>query len=133
MNMDNYLLAIGWWNLVGSFFMLSFFNLNFGRKVFNEWTKIFAIDFELDYWSKFWMAWAIGLNIFFAIVNIYTVKWGYVEIKLFCIIFDLIAYFLFMGLAIWGVVAKRCGSGIYSVFVIFTIWIGWGIYALVCK
>lgn len=129
--MDNYLLALGWWNLVGSIFMLSFFNVNFGRKVFNEWTQIFATDFELDYWSKFWMAWAIGLNIFYAMVNIYAVKWGYPEIKQFCIIGDLIAYISFTGLAIWGVRAKRCGSGIYSVFVIFSIWIGWGIYVLI--
>ena len=129
--MDNYLLAIGWWNLVGSFFMFSFFHLSFGRKVFNEWTQIFATPFELDYWSKFWMAWAIGLNIFFAVVNIYAVKWGYPEIKLFCIVFDFIAYSIFTSLAFWGLRAKRCGSGIYSVFVIFLFWIGWGIYVLI--
>lgn len=62
--MENYLIAIGMWNLVGSFMMIVFFYEPFGKKILNEWTKIFTIEFKLDYWSKFWLGWAIGLNIF---------------------------------------------------------------------
>ena len=129
--MDTYLTALGWWNLIGSIFMLSLLNPSFGKKVFNEWTKIFKTEYEQGYWGRFWLAWVIGLNIFFALINIFSVHWGYEEIKKFCIICDLAAYSMFMGLAIWGIKAGRCGSGIYSVFVIFGIWIGWGIITLV--
>lgn len=128
--MDTYLTALGWWNLVGSVFMLSFFSNSFGKKIFNESTKIFIIDYEPGYWGKFWLAWVVGLNIFFALVNIYSVQWGYIEIKRFCVFFDLVAYTLFVGLAIWGMKAGKCGSGIYSVFVVFAVWLGWGVYVL---
>jgi hypothetical protein len=128
--MNTYLLALGWWNFFGSLFMLTFFNEAFGKKVLNEWTKIFSVPFTLDYWSKFWLAWAIGLNIFFALINIYSVKWELMPLKTFCVIFDLISYSAFTCLAIWGIKSKRTGSGIYSVFIIFSGWILWGAYVL---
>lgn len=129
--MNTYLLALGWWNFVGSFLMIGFFNENFGRKMLNEWTKIFATEFKLDYWSKFWLAWAIGLNIFFGLINIYAAHWNYPEVMAFLARFDVVAYCLFVLLAIWGIKAKKTGSGIYSAFIIFGAWICWGIYALV--
>lgn len=128
--MNTYLSALGWWNLIGSFFMLCFFHEETGRKVFNEWTKIFIKPFTLDFWSKFWMAWAIGLNVFFAATNIYAAKWNLYELKLFCVIFDLIAYGIFTCLVLWGVKAKTTGPGIYSVFFIFMAWITWGVFVL---
>jgi hypothetical protein len=75
--MNTYLLAIGWWNLVGSILMLGLFNEWFGKKIFNEWSKIISTEYKLDYWGKFWLSWAIGTNIFFALINILSVKWGY--------------------------------------------------------
>jgi hypothetical protein len=128
--MDQYLLSIGWWNFGGSLFMLGMLNNSFGKKVLNEWTKIFKTEFHLDYWGKFWLAWAIGLNIFFGLVNILSVSWGYPEVKQFLICSDLVAYSCFLLPAIWGLSAGRVGSGIYSVFVIFSFWIAWGIISL---
>lgn len=128
--MDTFLLAVGWWNFAGSLFMLSFFKESFGKMVLNDSTKIFATEFTLDYWSKFWLAWAIGLNIFYGLINIYSVKWGYEDVKLFIICSDLVAYLTFMILAIWGLIAKRCGSGIYSVFAVFGFWLVWGFWSL---
>ena len=106
--------------------MIGFFYEPFGKKMLNEWTKIFKTEFTLDFWSKFWLSWSIGLNIFFALINIYSVKWGYIEIKTFIIGFDILAYMLFVGLCVWGIKAGRCGSGIYSAFIIFFFWIIWG-------
>lgn len=128
--MDLFLTALGWWNLAGSLLMIGFFNVNFGKKMLNEWTKIFSREFTLDYWSKFWLAWAIGLNIFFALVNIVAVHWAQIELKILIIGFDLFAYCMFLGLAIWGQRTKNCGTGIYSVYVIFGMWIVWGILSL---
>jgi len=54
--MNNFLLAIGWWNFAGSIIMLGFFNDSFAKKMMNEWTKIFKDEFRLDFWGKFWMA-----------------------------------------------------------------------------
>ncbi|MBK7811603.1 MAG: hypothetical protein IPO62_11560 [Saprospiraceae bacterium] len=50
--MDTYLLAIGWWNFLGSLIMLGFIFEAFGQKVLNEWTLIFKDKFVLDYWGK---------------------------------------------------------------------------------
>lgn len=128
--MDTFLLSIGWWNFGGSITMLFFLNENFGKKMLNEWTKIFVTEFKLDYWTKLWLGWAAGINIFFGAVNIMSVKWGYAEVKEFLIYCDLFAYSIFMVLAFWGWQSKRLGSGVYSVFLIFSGWLAWGIYSL---
>ncbi len=91
---------------------------------------IFKNEFKLDHWSRFWLAWAIGLNIFFGAINILVVNWGMEQLKLFIISFDLLGYLLFVCLAAWGIKSGRTGAGIYSVFIIFGIWIGWGLWAL---
>jgi hypothetical protein len=131
--MDYYLTALGWWNFVGSIVMLGFFNVNFGKKMLNEWTKIFSREFTLDYWSKFWLAWAIGLNIFYGAINITAVFWAQTELKVLIICFDLFAFCMFLGLAIWGKRSGNCGSGIYSVYTIFGLWIAWGIFTFMYK
>ena len=128
--MNNYLLAIGWWNFVGSIMMLGFFNQSFGKKMLNDWCKIFVTEFKLDYWSKLWLFWAVGLNIFFGAINIVSVKWGYEEVKRFLILFDVGVYVLFVVLSIWGIVVKRLAAGIYAAFAIFLVWIIWGVWAL---
>lgn len=131
--METYLIAVGSWNFVGSLMMIGFLNETFGKKMLNDWTKIFAIEFKLDYWSKFWLAWAIGLNIFFGAVNVMASSYAQVEMQVMIICFDLFAYAMFVGLAIWGLKVGRCASGIYSALFIFAIWIGWGIFTFMYK
>ena len=89
--MNSFLQAVGWWNFGGSLIMLCALSPSFGKKLFNEWTRIFKEPFVLDYWGKFWLFWAAGLNVFFGLVNILAVTWGYVEIKYFLIYTDLFA------------------------------------------
>jgi hypothetical protein len=110
--------------------MMGFFNESFGKKMLNDWCKIFVTEFKLDYWSRFWLGWAIGLNIFFGLINVYAANWDFEPLKRFIVYFDMAAYMAFLGLAIWGIRTKHCGSGIYSVFIIFAIWIVWGLEAL---
>jgi len=131
--MESYLIALGSWNLLGSLMMIGFFNEAFGRKMLNDWTKMFTIEFKLDYWSKFWLGWAIGLNIFFGMVNIFAAFYSMTEMKVMIICFDLFAYAMFICLAIWGIKVGRCASGIYSALFIFVIWIGWGIFTFMYK
>lgn len=128
--MNTFLLSLGWWNFIGSIMMLGMLYEPFGKKMLNEWTRIFKDDFVLDYWGKLWLFWAAGLNIFFGLINILAVKWDYENVKEFLVYSDLLAYLIFIGLAAWGITAKRLGSGAYSVFIIFSFWIGWGIYSL---
>jgi hypothetical protein len=77
--MDTYLFSLGWWNFAGSILMIGFFYQPFGKKVLNDWAKIFNTEFALDYWGKFWLTWSIGLNIFFGLTNIYAAKLNYME------------------------------------------------------
>ena len=104
--MDTYLLALGWWNIIGSLVMITFFHEPTGKNVLNKWTKIFKTEFTLNYWAKFWLAWAIGLNIFFGLINIYSVKWNYYEVKNFLIIVGITAYLVFAALAICGRISE---------------------------
>ena len=131
--METYLIAVGSWNFVGSLMMIGFLNETFGKKMLNDWTKIFTIEFKLDYWSKFWLAWATGLNIFFGAVNVMAASYAQIEMQVMIICFDLFAYAIFIGLAIWGLKVGRCASGIYIALFIFAIWIGWGIFTFMYK
>jgi len=116
--METYLTAIGWWNFIGAFVMIGLYNPSFGRKIMNEWTKMFTTEFKLDYWGKFWLGWTIGLNIFFGAMNILSVYYAQIELQIVIICFDIFAYSFFLRLAFWGLKVGRCASGIYSAFVI---------------
>ena len=129
-NMDTYLFSLGWWNFAGSILMIGFFYQSFGKKILNDWTKIFNTEFVLDYWGKFWLTWSIGLGIFFGLVNIYAAKLNYVEVKEFLIWFDVVAYIFLMGLSLSQIKAKRTSSGIYVALLVFAFWISWGVWAL---
>lgn len=94
------------------------------------WTKMFKDDFKLDYWGKLWLMWAAGINIFFGLINILSVHWGHLDVMTFLTQMDVGIYIVFVGLVIWGMKAGRMGSGAWSAFVIFGVWIGWGIFSL---
>lgn len=124
--MDTYLLSVGWWNFIGSMMMMVMLYQPFGQKLLVDWTKIFKDNFVLDYWGRLWLFWASGLNILFGLINIMAVKWGYTDVKSFIIWMDLASYLTFTCLSIWGLIAGRLGSGVYSVFAIFGMWMIWG-------
>lgn len=129
--MEKFLLAVGWWNFGGSILMLFFLNEEFGKNILNKWTKIYNEPFVLSYWTRVWLFWAAGINVFFGLINVMSVKWGYPEIMRFLVLSDLAAYCVFFILAIWGFSTKKLGSGAYSVFIIFAGWIAWGISTLI--
>lgn len=131
--MNEFLIALGIWNFFGTVLLFFCLNLDFGKKVLNEWTKIFSKEFKLDYWSKFWMAWALGLNMFFAVVNIMAADAAAIELKVIIVLFDLLVYAAFILLAIWGKRSGNCGTGIYSAIAIFFVWIIWGVFTFMYK
>jgi hypothetical protein len=102
----------------------------FGHKMLVVWTKIFKDNFELNYWGKLWLLWAAGSNIFFGLIHVMAVKWGHLDVKLFLLKLDIVVYAMFVLLVIWGISAKRMGTGVYSVFVVFGFWLFWSIYSL---
>lgn len=128
--MDIFLNSIGWWNFLGSIIMLGFLNEEFGHKMLNKWTRIFVLRFKLNYWSKLWLFWAAGINIFFGLINIKGAQWDFMELKLFLIYSDICAYVVFILLVIWGIQAKKLGSGVASVLIIFLFWISWAVFVL---
>ncbi|MFZ5554632.1 MAG: hypothetical protein ACOZCO_16040 [Bacteroidota bacterium] len=128
--MQLYLQTLGWWNFIGSIMMLFFINEKFGNNMLVVWTKMFKDDFKLDYWGKLWLMWAAGINIFFGLINILSVHWGHLDVMTFLTQMDVGIYIVFVGLVIWGMKAGRMGSGAWSAFVIFGVWIGWGIFSL---
>jgi len=128
--MDLYLKAIGWWNLIGALFMLVFLSESIGNKVLVEWSKIFTEKYSVTYYVKFWLVFAIGLNLFYGLMNIMAGHWSLPNVSTAIIYMNVIAYICVLAMAIWGLVAGKCGPGIYVGFVIFGIWILWGIQAL---
>ena len=68
--MELYLKAIGWWNLIGALFMFVFLSESIANKVLVEWSEIFTEKYAVSYYVKFWLVFAIGLNIFYGLMNI---------------------------------------------------------------
>jgi len=128
--MDLYLKAIGWWNLIGSLLMFFLLSESIANKVLIEWSAIFTEKYTATFYVKFWLVFAIGLNIFYGLVNIMAGYWEYDNIRSCIIWVDVIAYIGVLSVAIWGLVAGKCGLGILVGFLIFSVWILWGIYVL---
>ena len=128
--MKTFIFVLGLWNFLGSFLMLGFLSEAFGRRVLNEWTKIFANEFTLDYWSRLWLFWAAGMNIFFGLVNIMASVWEFFPLFRFLVVSDLVAYAILFALALRAHQRGQFGSGGYSVLVIFSGWLLWGISTL---
>ena len=123
---------------IGSFSLSSFgvfLALAFLFGVFLIWRLSRAWDLDeekiLDLMLLTFLGGLVGARLFFGLINILAVKWGYNEVKIFLIWFDILAYLFFVGLAIWGIIAGRCGNGIYSAFLIFAVWIIWGFLAVI--
>jgi hypothetical protein len=128
--MKFFLLSVGWWNFAGSLLMIGFFHEGFGRKILNDWTKIFRQTFTLDYWSRLWLFWAVLFNVFFGLINIMAVEWNYPDVMRFLVVGDILGYGCFYMLAVRAFLRKQLGAGAYSVFIIFTGWLVWGISTL---
>ena len=128
--MDLYLKNVGYWNLIGSLLMFLFFSRALGNRILVNWSQIFRERYELNYYSKLWLLWAIGLNLFFAIINILAAWWSFEELKLFLIRADVIIYLIFIGLTVRGLVIKQLGAGAYVALIIFAAWSFWGIATL---
>ena len=128
--MELYLKAIGWWNLIGALLMFVFLSESMANKVLVEWSAIFTEKYTVTFYGKFWLVLAIGLNIFYALMNIMAGRWELSNVSSFIIWLDVIAYFSVLSMAVWGLATGKCGPGIYVGFMIFGIWILWGIYAL---
>ncbi len=128
--MENFLISIGWWNFIGSIFMLSLLNESLGKLVLNDWTKIFIEEYKVSYWSKLWLVWLIGLNIFYGLINVYVVKWGNYDFKYFVTYFDFFAYLFFLFLTFKLHFSRKCGIGVYIVFAIFIFWASWAVYVI---
>ena len=128
--MELYLKTLGWWNLIGAILMFAFLSENIGNKILVQWSGIFTEEYSVNYYVKFWLVFAIGLNIFYGLINIMAGYWNHSNTNTFIACFNVIVYSVILLFSIWGLVAGKCGTGIYVGFVIFAIWILWGINAL---
>ena len=124
--MDSYLLILGLWNIIGCLVMFAFIKDSNANKLLVEWSQIFTEKYSTGYYGKLWLIWAIGVNIFFALINIMCIYWNILEIKEFVIWADIIIYILFILLSIIGLKSGKLGKGIYIGFLIFITWILWG-------
>jgi hypothetical protein len=129
--MDIFLQSVGYWNLIGSIFLLVFLKESSGEKILVQWAKIFKEPYKLGYYGRFWLLWAAGLNVFFSLINIMAAHWDLLEMKEFLVITDIIIYLVFIGLGILGYISKKCDVGVFVGLVIFGFWAIWGTWVLV--
>ena len=129
--MNHFLIGLGLWNLIGACFMFLLLNKKFGNDFLVKWSQIFKEPYSLNYYGKFWLCWAIGINLFYGFINCWAVKWDYIHVKTDLIFFNLIIYFIILAILIYGLIkSNKLGPGAYIAGVIWAFFIGWGIYVL---
>src|SRR5262245_42870519 len=111
--MNAYLLALGWWNLVGCGFMLLLLHPKWGPKLMNECVAVLSEPYNVDFYAALWVFWATGLNVFYALINILSVGWEFAPLMRFTAWTDVISYCIFLALGIRTHVRGKAGKGIY--------------------
>lgn len=128
--MESYfLLAIGYWNLIGSIILYLMLNPAIADKVLRQWIEIITIPYDVGKHGSLWLVWAASTNIFFSIVNIAAAHWE--ETSQRTVIWgDLFVY----GILLLSMIAvfnhENYGKGLYVSIFLGIFWILWAGYSL---
>jgi hypothetical protein len=128
--MENYfLLAVGYWNLVGSIALYLMLNEAIADKLLRQWTKIITQPNEIGKYGSLWLVWAATTNTFFSVVNVFAVSWEQAsQVTVIC--GDLFVYGILLLSMIVALNNKNYGRGVYIAILLSIFWMLWAGYSL---
>lgn len=128
--MENYfLLAIGYWNLIGSIVLYLMLNPAIADKLLRQWIEITTFSPDLGKYGSIWLLWAATTNTFFSVINIYAVHWS-TSSKVTVIWGDSFVYCIFLLPMIVVFNNENYGRGLYVSILLSIFWILWAVYSL---
>lgn len=128
--MGNYfLLAIGYWNLIGSVVLYFMLNPAIADTILRQWIEIITVPYEVGKYGSLWLVWAASTNTFFSVMNVFAVHSAHAS-QIVVICGDLFVYgiLLLSMLAVFN--NKSYGRGLYVSICLSIFWMLWAIYAL---
>lgn len=128
--MENYfLLAIGYWNLIGSIVLYLMLNPAIADKILRQWTEIVTVPYDVGRYGSLWLVWAASTNTFFSVMNILTIRWAHTsQIAVIC--GDLFVYSVLLLSMTVVLNNENYGRGLYVSIFFSIFWIVWAICAL---
>ena len=128
--MENYfLLAMGYWNLIGSIALYLMLNEAIADTILRQWTEIITQPYQIDKYNSLWLLWAATTNTFFSAINIFAAEWESAT-QATVIGGDVFVYGIFLLSSIAALKQETYGRGLYITLVLKVFWIFWAIYAL---
>ncbi|MEC4884936.1 MAG: hypothetical protein SAL70_26990 [Scytonema sp. PMC 1070.18] len=127
---NNFFLAVGFWNLIGSVFLYLMLNKTFADKVLRKWTGIITESYDIGKYGSLWLLWAATTNTFFGVINIFAVSWE-PSSKVVVIYGDVFVYAALFLPAIVVLSNENYGKGHYVNILLGIFWIVWAVYSLI--
>jgi hypothetical protein len=126
---NNFLRALGYFNLIGSVFLYLMLNKTFADKVLRNWTWIISEPYDIGKYGSLWLLWTATTNTFFSIINIFAANWEQTS-KTVVIYGDLFVYAALLIPEIAVIRNKNFGSGHYVNILLGVFWILWAVFSL---
>ncbi|NJP10364.1 MAG: hypothetical protein HC866_13550 [Leptolyngbyaceae cyanobacterium RU_5_1] len=128
--MENYfLLAIGYWNLIGSIVLYLMLNEAIADKILRQWIEIITVPYDVGKYGSLWLVWAASTNTFFSVINVLAVHWARTS-QVVVVCGDLFVYGIFLLSIIVVLNDKNYGRGLYVSIFLTIFWMLWAIYSL---
>ena len=124
-----FFLAIGYYNLVGSFLLYTMLSKKLADSVLRTWCQIIAFDYDVGKYGSLWLCWAATSNLFFSYINIMAATWDK-SVQAQVLWGNIIVYGVFLVLAIAAIRNKNYAIGNVVTLGLFAFWLGWTIYLL---
>ena len=127
--METFLLAVGYWNLIGSLVLYLMLKPTLADKILRLWTGIIAQPYEIGKYGALWLLWAATTNTFLGVINIFAAQWEFTS-QTIIIYADLFVYGVFLISAIAALKNVNYGKGHFLNILLFLLWILWATYSL---
>ena len=124
-----FFLAIGYYNLVGSFLLYAMLSKKLADSVLRTWCQIIAFDYDVGKYGSLWLCWAATTNLFYSYMNIMAAKWDK-NVQYQVLLGNIIVYGVFLVLAIAATRNKNYASGNFVTIGLCGFWLGWTVYLL---
>jgi hypothetical protein len=124
-----FFLAIGYWNLVGSFVLYAMLSPKFADNILRIWCQIIAFDYDVGKYGSLWLWWAATANLFYSYINIMAARWDK-SVQYHILLGNIIFYGVFFLLGIGATRNKNYANGNLVNLSLCIFWLGWAVYLL---
>jgi len=107
-----FLLAIGYWNLIGSIALYLMLYPAIADKVLRQWLEVITVPYDVGKYGSLWFIWTASTNTFFSVMNILAARWTHPS-QIVVICGDLFVYSVFLLFIVIFINNENYSRGLY--------------------